>query len=133
MNQKQLENELQFKATKSSGHGGQHVNKTSTQVSLSWDTTTTTAFTDLELTRIRQKLAHRITKDGILQLHSSDTRSQLRNKERVIKRFFEIIRTALIVPKKRKKTKPSRIAKLKRLQAKKKQAEKKSNRRKPDY
>ena len=105
MDQKQLENELQFKATKSSGPGGQHVNKTSTQVSLSWDTTTTTAFTDLELTRIRQKLAHRITKDGILQLHSSDTRSQLRNKERVIKRFFEIIRTALIVPKKRKKTK----------------------------
>ncbi len=133
MDQKQLENELQYKATKSSGPGGQHVNKTSTQVSLLWDSTTTTALTAIELERLRQKLAHKLTKDGILQLHSSDTRSQLRNKELVTKRFIELIRTALIIPKKRKKTKPSKVAKLKRLQAKKKQAEKKSNRRKPDF
>ncbi|TVZ52729.1 alternative ribosome rescue aminoacyl-tRNA hydrolase ArfB [Dokdonia sp. Hel_I_53] len=131
MNKKQLLSELHFKATRSSGAGGQHVNKTSSRVELSWNTSETEAFTNEELVRIKEKLSHRITKNGLLQLSSEASRSQHRNKEEVINRFFGLLEVAIVRPKVRKKRRPSKVAKLKRLMAKKQQAEKKQNRKKP--
>ncbi len=133
MDRNQLLSELTYKATRSSGAGGQHVNKTSTRVELYWSLENTQAFSEYEVSRLREKLSHRITKDGELQLASQDTRSQHRNKEAVTKRFFSLLEVAIIPPVFRKKRRPSKLAKLKRLKAKKQHAEKKANRKKPDF
>ena len=133
MDRNQLLSELTYKATRSSGAGGQHVNKTSTRVELYWSLENTQAFSEYEVSRLREKLSHRLTKDGELQLASQDTRSQHRNKEAVTKRFFSLLEVAIIPPVFRKKRRPSKLAKLKRLKAKKKHAEKKANRKKPDF
>lgn len=133
VNKEQLLTELTFKATRSSGPGGQHANKTSSRVELFWSIVETTAVTEIELALLKEKLAHRITKDGVLQLASQTSRSQHKNKEDVIKRFFALLEVAVIRPKIRKKRRPSKMAKLKRLNAKKVQSDKKVNRRKPSY
>ena len=133
MNKTQLLTELNFKSSRSSGPGGQHVNKTSTRIELFWEVGTTQAFTQNQIDRIREKLSNRITKEDVLQLASEKTRSQLRNKEAAIDLFFDILEQALHIPKRRKKTRPSKMARLKRLKAKKQHGEKKANRKKPDY
>lgn len=133
MDNEQLITELSFKATRSSGAGGQHVNKTSSRVELYWSLENTTAFSDEEISRLREKLSHRLTKEGVLQLASQQGRSQHKNKEDVIKRFFSLLEVAIVPPKIRKKKRPSRMQKLKRLNAKKRQAEKKVSRKKPDF
>lgn len=133
MDKEQLLTELNFKATRSSGPGGQHANKTSSRVELYWSIKDTTAFSETQLELLQVKLAHRITKEGVLQLASQTSRSQHKNKEDVIKRLFALLEVAVQRPKIRKKKRPSRMAKLKRLNAKKVQSEKKINRRKPDY
>ena len=132
MHKDQLLSELTFKATRSSGAGGQHVNKTSSRVELYWDVNETKAFTEEEIDRLREKLSHRITKDGILQLASQTSRSQHKNKEDVIQRFLNLLQVAVIPPKVRKKKRPSHMQKLKRLKAKKQQSEKKANRKRPE-
>lgn len=133
MDKELLRNELTFKATRSSGPGGQHVNKTSTRIELYWSLHDSQAFSEDQKVRLREKLHNRLTKDDILILASGQTRSQFKNKEQVIKRFFELMKEALTPPKKRKKSKPTYASKVKRLQSKKQHAEKKASRKKPDF
>lgn len=124
--------ELTFRATRSSGAGGQHVNKTSSRVELYWSLKKTSVFSEEEVALLEAKLSHRLTKEGVLQLASQQGRSQHKNREDVIKRFLSLLEAALVKPKIRKKKRPSRMQKLKRLNAKKRQAEKKTSRKKPE-
>lgn len=132
MNESQLIQELQFKAVRSSGAGGQHVNKVSTKIELSYDLENSMALTESEKKRLLLKLANRLTKENVLLLQCDDSRSQHKNKSLAIKRFLALVKGALVVPKIRRKTKPSRSAIEKRLTSKKKSALKKSHRKKPD-
>ncbi|MCK0158769.1 aminoacyl-tRNA hydrolase [Cellulophaga sp. F20128] len=132
MNESQIIQELQFKAVRSGGAGGQHVNKVSTKIELTYDLENSTALTENEKERLLLKLANRLTKENVLLLQCYDSRSQHKNKALAITRFLALIKGALIVPKIRRKTKPSRSAIQKRLNSKKKSALKKSNRRKPN-
>lgn len=127
-----LTQELTFKAIKSSGPGGQHVNKTASKVVVQCDIPNSGAFNDEEKQLLAYKLSSRLTGEGILVLDSSSTRSQHKNKELAIKRVIAVITGALKKEKPRKKTRPPKVAKLKRLRNKKQQAEKKENRKKPD-
>jgi ribosome-associated protein len=131
MQEEELLKEADFKAVLSSGPGGQHANKTSTKVVLSWDLENTEVYEDEKKERLQFQLKKKLTKTGVLQLSADHTRSQHKNKEIVIKRFLKIIEEALRVPKQRKKSKPSRKQKLKRLKSKKIQSEKKANRKNP--
>lgn len=124
--------ELQFKAVRSGGAGGQHVNKVSTKIELVFDVYSSNALTDVEKERIATKLAGRLTKENMLLLQCDESRSQHKNKELVIKRFLELLENALKVPKKRRPTKPSKSAIEKRLKSKKVAAQKKVNRTKLD-
>ena len=126
-------NELQFKAVRSSGAGGQHVNKVSSKVLLLFDVENSLGLSYPEKERLLLKLQHRLTKDNQLHLQCDEARSQHKNKALVIKRFFQLVKKALQPTKKRKPTKPSKAVKEKRLLAKKKKAEKKANRNFRDY
>lgn len=132
MDKKQIHRELNFKAMRSSGAGGQHVNKVSSKVELTFNIATSEGLSDREKQRIQLKLQSRLTNDGALVLQCDEARSQHRNKDLVVKRFFEILKNALVVPKKRKPTKPTKTSKEKRLKSKKVTAEKKAARKKPD-
>lgn len=123
--------ELDYKAVRSSGAGGQHVNKVSSKVLLSFDLAASGAFSQEEKNRLFKKLSNRLSNSAVLQLSADSARSQHRNKELVTKRFVRLIRESLAVPKKRRKTRPSVKAVKKRLEAKRKQAEKKISRKKP--
>lgn len=127
-----LISELNFKAIRSSGAGGQHVNKVSSKVVLNFDLTNSQIFSEEQRALLFKNLANRLTTEGVLILQSDESRSQHKNKELVIKRFLELIRHSLKRPKKRKPTKVPRAVKLKRLSKKKQQADKKANRRPPD-
>ncbi len=132
MNKAKIVQELQFKAVRSSGAGGQHVNKVSTKIELYFDMTASNALSESEKEQILSKLGSRLTKENMLLLQCDESRSQHKNKELVIKRFLEVIENALVIPKKRKKTRPSKASVEKRLQSKKKAAQKKANRNKPN-
>lgn len=131
MNKAGLLQELNLKAVRSSGAGGQHVNKVSTKVELAFDVANSNALSSIEKERVLHKLANRLTKDNILMLQADATRSQFKNKELVIKRFLELLENAIKIQKKRRKTKPSRSSVEKRLRKKKKDALKKANRGRP--
>ncbi|MGC9374867.1 MAG: alternative ribosome rescue aminoacyl-tRNA hydrolase ArfB [Bacteroidales bacterium] len=118
-------NELVFKAVRSSGSGGQNVNKVSTKVELRFDVEHSEFLTGDEKARIFKKLKNRISNEGILIISSDTERTQLRNKKNAIAIFFDLLEQALKKPKKRKKTKPTRASKEKRLKEKKVQSEKK--------
>ena len=132
MDKETIYKELQFKAIRSSGAGGKHVNKVSSKVELYFDLTSSPSFSEKEKKLLFKNLAARLTKEGVLQLSSGESRSQHTNKEKVVKRLFEVLTKALIIPKKRKTTKMSKAQKLKRLDNKQKLATKKSLRKKPD-
>jgi ribosome-associated protein len=117
--------ELVFKAVRSSGSGGQNVNKVSTKVELRFDIENSEFLTGDEKARIFTKLKNRISNEGILIITSDTERTQLRNKNKAIELFFDLLEQALKKPKKRKKTKPTRASKEKRLKDKKLQSEKK--------
>jgi len=123
--------ELQFKAVRSSGPGGQHVNTTASKVEISFDVFASEGLSQTEKDRLGTKLSNRLSTAGLLTLHSSDSRSQHRNKKLGIERMLQLLTQSLKVSKARKKTKPSKGAIEKRLQSKKKQALKKSNRKPP--
>lgn len=127
-----LQQELSFKAVKSSGPGGQHVNKTASKVVAQLDIQNSRAFNEEEKSLLLHKLSSRLSKDGVLNLESSTSRSQHKNKEIVIERMMQVITGALVKPKKRKKTKPSKASKFKRLREKKMHSEKKDLRQKPN-
>lgn len=133
MDKERIRQELQFKAVRSSGSGGQHVNKVSTKIELSFGVEASTALTDEEKERIVSKLKHRLSKENVLLLQCDESRSQHKNKTLVIQRFLDLIEGSLKVPKKRKATKPSKASVEKRLQNKKKAAQKKASRGKPDF
>lgn len=127
-----LQQEINFKAVKSSGPGGQHVNKTASKVVAQLDIPNSRAFNEEEKTLLLNKLSSRLSKDGVLNLESSSSRSQHKNKDIVIDRMLDVIRGALKKSKPRKKTKPSKASKLKRLREKKMRSEKKDQRQKPN-
>lgn len=131
MNKEKLIKELKFKAIRSSGAGGQHVNKVSSKVELSFNVESATSLSLKEKERIRLKLASKLTKDSVFILQCDEARSQHKNKKLVIERFFKMLKNALHIPKKRKATKPSKAAIEKRLNAKKNASTKKVNRQKP--
>lgn len=128
-----LLNEVSWKAVRSSGPGGQHVNKTSSKVVLTFNITDSSILSDEEKQQLGKKLQSRITTNNELVLECSETRSQHKNKELVFERFKEVITTGLRKPKKWKKTKPTKASKFKRLREKKQQSEKKVDRRKPNF
>ena len=131
MDESLLLNELEYKAVRSSGPGGQHANKTATKVELSFDLSESEALSENEKSRLMKKLSSRINKEGILKMSSEDSRSQHSNKEIVTQNFLEEIKEALKKPKPRKKTKPTRASKIKRLKEKRKKSEIKANRKDP--
>jgi ribosome-associated protein len=121
--------EFGVRATRASGAGGQHVNKTSTRVEITWNVTTSPSLSDAERARLTTRLASRISDDGELRVVASDTRSQLQNRELAEARLADMVQRALLIPKARKKTRPSRSAKEARLTDKRKISEKKRVRR----
>ena len=125
--------ELSFKAVRSSGAGGQNVNKVSSKVVLSFDLQRSQALTEEEKLLVETKLSSRLTTDAILILNCDEDRSQFRNKEIVIKRFLELIKNALFVPKERKPTRIPKSVIRKRIKDKKNVSEVKKTRRKPDF
>ena len=115
--------ELTYRATRSGGPGGQHVNTSSTRVELAWNVDASPSVTDEQRALIKDKLANRINSEGVLLLSSSEQRSQHQNRESVTARFAELVAKSLVVPKVRKKTRPSRASKEARLQEKKQRSE----------
>jgi len=121
--------ELDYRASRSGGPGGQHVNTSSTRIEVAWDVGASPSLSDEQRARVREKLANRINTEGVLLLAASDHRSQHQNKEAATERLVELVRQALVVPKARKKTRPSRAQREARLHNKKRQSEKKRLRR----
>lgn len=121
--------ELKFSASRSSGPGGQNVNKVNTKVELRFRIADSVLLSEKEKERLLEKLANRINSDGELILVSQTERSQLKNKEAVTEKFYHLITRALTPKKKRKRTKPSAESVEKRLEAKRIQSEKKERRR----
>jgi ribosome-associated protein len=120
--------ELTFKTSRSGGAGGQHVNKTETRVELFFNVRYSAALSMQQKIVLQKKLRSKLTEDGELRIVVSDTRSQIRNKEIAIQRFLALIKKELIIPKKRKPTKPTRASVQRRLEGKSKKADIKKNR-----
>lgn len=114
-----FESEFEFKSSRSGGKGGQNVNKVETKIELNFDVLNSLVLNDDEKNRILLKLENKIDKNGILQIVAQTERSQLMNKIKARKRFYELIENALKKEKLRKKTKPSVSSKEKRIEAKK--------------
>ena len=123
-----FESELQFQASRSGGAGGQNVNKVATKVELRFHVQQSELLTEEEKALVQEKLANRINNEGYLQVVCQTERTQLRNKELCISRFYELLRQALTRQKKRTATRPTRSSVKQRLESKKRQAEKKANR-----
>jgi ribosome-associated protein len=133
MEKDKLISELQFKAVRSSGAGGQNVNKVSSKVVLSFDVKNSNTLLNEEKLLLEMNLSSRLTNDNVLILNCDEDRSQLKNKEIVIKRFLAIIEQGLYIPKIRKATKIPKSVIRKRLKDKKNLSETKKNRKKPEY
>jgi ribosome-associated protein len=123
--------ELSFRATRAGGPGGQHVNTSSTRVELAWDVGASQSLSEEQRALVLAKLANRINGEGVLLIAASEHRSQLQNKEAAVERFAELVRQALVVPKARRKTRPSRASREERLKAKARRSDVKRMRRKP--
>lgn len=123
--------ELKFKAIRSSGAGGQHVNKVSSKVVLTFDLRSSNGLNSREKRLLGKSISTRLTDKGLLSISCDDSKSQYQNKDKVIKRFFEILEKGLIVQKRRVATKPSRASKLRKKDAKQKRGQIKSMRKKP--
>ncbi|TWI02370.1 ribosome-associated protein [Flavobacterium tiangeerense] len=132
MDKQQIIAELSYKAVRSSGAGGQNVNKVSSKVVLSFNMMQSTALTAEEKLLVAENLKSRLTVDGILILNCDEDRSQIRNKDIVTKRFLNLIADALFVPKERKATRVPKSVIRKRIKDKKSTSEIKKNRKKPE-
>ncbi|WP_400192562.1 alternative ribosome rescue aminoacyl-tRNA hydrolase ArfB [Hymenobacter sp. B81] len=125
--------ELQVQTSRSSGPGGQNVNKVESRVELRFDVAHSLLLSDEQKQRILEKLAPQLTAEGLLVVTAQEDRSQLRNKDIALRKLHEALAKALHRPKARKPTKPSKSAVRKRLETKKKHGEKKANRRDIDH
>lgn len=124
-------NELSFKAIRSSGSGGQHVNKTASKVELTFNVEASEVLSQDQKELLKTNLESRLSKAFILILQCGESRSQHKNKTTVINRFLELIKTNLIEEKERIPTKIPKAVVRKRLSNKRKVSEKKSNRKPP--
>ncbi len=131
MDSEKIVKELNFKAIRSSGAGGQHVNKVSSKIELTFDLENSESLSENEKELLKSKLQTKLTKESFLILFCDETRSQHRNKEIVIKRFLELVKKSLIPPKKRRPTKPSRSVRKKNAESKIRNSVKKALRKKP--
>ena len=120
--------ELDVRVSRSSGAGGQHVNKTSSRVEIFWNIAASPTLTDEQRARLQEKLASRLTGDGSIRVVASDMRSQSRNREIAEERLADLVARSLIVPKKRRATKPTKASKEARLDDKRRQSSKKRER-----
>jgi ribosome-associated protein len=120
--------ELSFRFSTSSGPGGQHVNKSATKVTLLFDVANSPSLPDEVRARLLKKLANRIDKEGVLQLHVQSSRSQHRNRDTAVSLFQQLLADALKKQKKRRRTRPSVAAQEKRIAAKKKRGQRKKER-----
>lgn len=125
------EHELTFTASRSSGPGGQHVNKVSSRVTLSFDVANSPSLSEAQRRRLLARLATRITKDGVLKLHCQQHRSQAANRAELVTRFVAVLRQALRTRRRRKPTAPTRAARERRLTEKRQRGEIKRGRRGP--
>ena len=123
--------EIAYRTTRSSGPGGQHVNKAETQVELLYDVAHSPSLTEAQRQRILSQLKNLIDQDGVLHLTAQSERSQLRNREIVTVRFQEMLAAALRVPKKRRPTKPTAASQTRRVESKKRRGQIKQLRRQP--
>lgn len=121
--------ELSVSFARSGGPGGQNVNKVASKVELRWNPTTSTALTDADRAYLMQRLGRRLTTDGTLIVTSTLTRDQLKNRDDAEAKLVLVVRTALERPKTRRATKPSRAAKRRRVEGKRRRAQIKANRR----
>ena len=133
MNKEALIQECDFKAVRSSGPGGQHVNKTSTKVMLHWSLKDSNVFSEEEKERLFKRLKSKLTSDDQLVLSYDQSRSQHKNKDEVFKNLVRLLENGLLKPKRRNKTKPTLASKKRRLDSKKRNAEKKANRKPPSF
>jgi ribosome-associated protein len=123
--------ELEYRASRSSGPGGQHVNTSSTRIEVWWDVAGSPTLSAEQRSRLLERLGPRLDSSGRLRLVSGESRSQLRNRESVTARLQSVVAAALAVRKKRKPTRPSKAAKAARLEAKRRRALTKQRRRAP--
>lgn len=124
--------ELAFQASRAGGPGGQHVNTSSTRVEVTWRPGTSAALTPAERARVIEKLAGKLDASGLLRVVAADTRSQVQNRALAEERLAALVRQALVVPKVRRPTAPSRASRERRLDAKRRQGERKRDRRSRD-
>ena len=125
--------ELDVRVSRSSGAGGQHVNKTSSRVEIFWNIRTSKAISEGERARLIDKLRSKLTTDGSIRVVASDMRSQSRNRELAEERLAELVHRALLIPRKRRPTRPTKASKEARLEGKKRQASKKKNRQQKSF
>ncbi|MBS4041165.1 MAG: aminoacyl-tRNA hydrolase [Flavobacteriales bacterium] len=130
MNFEAILKEVTFTAVRSSGAGGQHVNKVSSKIQLRWEVSKSSCFSEVEKERILLKVASLINEEGVLRISSQNSRSQFSNKKDAIQKFFTILENAFKEPKKRVATKVPKAVKEKRLQSKKRISELKNSRKK---
>ena len=121
--------ELVVRATRSGGPGGQHVNTSSTRIEITWDVARTRSLTEEERVRALARLGARVSEEGTVRVVASDSRSQRQNRERAEARLADLVRRALAVPKARKRTRAPRGAVEARLDAKRRQRDRKRERR----
>ena len=121
--------ELDVRVSRSSGAGGQHVNKTSSRVEIFWNVRGSRALTEDQRVRLLDRLASRLTSEGSVRIVASDMRSQSRNRDLAEEKLADLIRRALVIPKKRKPTRPSKASKEARLESKKRHSTEKRDRR----
>jgi ribosome-associated protein len=121
--------ELAFRASRAGGPGGQHVNTSSTRIELLWDLTNSKVVTDEVRARLLEKLAARLDASGMVRVVASDRRSQAQNRDAAAERLAKIVKQALVVPRKRRKTRPTVASREQRLSDKRRQRDRKRERR----
>ncbi|WP_234735216.1 alternative ribosome rescue aminoacyl-tRNA hydrolase ArfB [Tellurirhabdus bombi] len=133
MDPTKLYSELQFQFARSGGKGGQNVNKVATKAELYFDVLNSALLTEEEKAILLEKLAHKLTTEGVLVLYHQTERTQLANRDKVTRKFYDLIRKAFEKPKPRKATKPTKASQVERKAEKKRRGDVKEARRKVDF